>query len=109
MSPVVVTLLVALVSAVVVLAVVARDGGSSRGLVSDLRSGLRRGGRREGLLAGARRDLVEAAETEPSNVEEIFLLGSPTAQDYVRADDLTEPVVRATQRAARGLGALVRH
>ncbi|HQY32548.1 hypothetical protein [Actinotalea sp.] len=109
MSPVVVPVVVALLAAIVVLAAVARDGGSSRGLLSDLRSGLRRGdSTRLGLFAGARRDLVEAADVETSHVEEIFLLGGAQEDGYVRADDLTDPVARVTQAAARGVTGLVR-
>lgn len=109
MAPVVVPVVVSLLVALLVLAVVARDGGSSRGLLADLRSGLRRGdSTRPGLFAGARRDLVEAADVETSNVEEIFLLGASHGDGYVRADALTDPVARVTQAAARGVTGLVR-
>jgi len=109
MSPVLVAVLVALLSALALLAVTARTAGSSRGLLSDLRSGLRRGDpHRPGLLAAARRDLHDAAEVEPGGLEELFALGGDQQDDDVRVDGLTDSLTRVTERAARGVSGLVR-
>lgn len=111
MPSVVVWMLVALVAAGVVLAVVAAAGSSQRGLLADLRGGLRRDGR-PGVLRSARRDLAAAAAVEPSRVEAIFEVGVPTQHDYLDPDDVAGRVLDVSQRAgrvaSRGAGRVVK-
>ena len=116
MAPVALWIVVALVVAALVLLVAGLAsvaGGGSRGtqeVLTDVRAGLRRDrGRRGGLLADARKDLVEAAEAEAGSVEEIFSLGEPVETDYVRPGELVGTFGRATSRALRTAPRLSRH
>lgn len=112
MAPVVIWILVALATAGVVLLIASVTGDRSGGVrefVDDLRAGLsRRQGPREGLLAGARRELVEVADVETSSVDDLFAVGQPQEVAYVAAEELAETLTRAKDRAVRGVSHLTR-
>ena len=114
MAPVVIWILVALLTAVVVLLVASvADGRSSRdgSFLQLMRSGVRRSrgsGRGGGLLADARRELAETAEVEHSSVDELFVIGEEQPSAYVGTEELTQTLSRATQRAVRGVTQLAR-
>lgn len=101
MAPVVVWIIVALLTAVVVLVVagaVSARGGGPRSFVADLRSGLRRDGRR-GLISGLREEMAEVDDVETGSVEDIFAVGHPAEQDYLRAGDLVQQLGRSSGRS----------
>lgn len=104
MAPVVVGILVALLTALVVLVVAARvsstRSGGAREFLADLRGGLRRD-RGGGMLAGLRQEMAEVAEVESGSVDDLFAVGRPDDRDYVRADELVQTLGRATGRSRR--------
>ena len=113
MSPLVTPVIVALVSAVVVILVAGTTTGaprrSVRQLLADVRDGFRNRVRGEsvGLIAGARRELVGAAEAE-GTVDDLFRIGQASGPAYVEPVELAGPFAAPLADAGRRLRQLVR-
>ena len=104
MAPVVEWIVVALVTAVVVIVVAAMATGKSRHgirqFVADFRSGIRRapGAGSVGLFAGAREELSTSADAEEGRIADLFTLGERPEHAYVEPVDLARPIARVTRR-----------
>lgn len=104
MAPVVLSIVAALVAATAVIGVAtaaAGPSGGAREFVRLLRSGLRRGVRRQGVIAGLRAEMTELADTEPGSVDDLFAVGRPARAGYVDPAELTRPLERATAAVRR--------
>lgn len=103
MAPILTWIVVALVTALVVMAVAGTTSGAQRrgvrSFVADVRDGLRRRepGPSVGILASARRELAEAAEAE-GTLDDIFRVGQTPRAAYVEVGELARPLAGATRR-----------
>jgi hypothetical protein len=104
MAPVVAWIVVALVTALVVIVgagtATGRNRRGIRQFVADLRSRNRHApdAGSIGLLAGARQELRTSAEAEEGSVADLFSIGEVPERAYVEPAVLAEPIVRATRR-----------
>lgn len=108
MAPIVTSIVLALVTAVVVILVAGTTTGAPRRGVRqalrDLRDGIRHPVRGEtvGIIAGARRELVGAAEAE-GTVEDLFRIGRASGPAYVEPSELAGPLAAPIAGAVRRL------
>lgn len=113
MAPIVTSIVLALVTAVVVILVAGTTTGAprrgARQVLRDLRDGFRNPVRGEsvGLLAGARRELVGAAEAE-GTVDDLFRIGRASGPAYVEPAELAGPLAAPIAGAGRRLRRLAR-
>ena len=112
MAPIVTWILVALVTAVVVILVAGTTSGAPRPgvrqFVRDLRDGSRdRQVESVGLIRGTHRELVGAAEAEGS-VDDLFRLGQSAGPAYVDPVEFAGPLAAPLAGAGRRLRSLAR-
>ena len=106
MAPIATWILLALVTAVVVMLVAGTTSGVPRAgvgqFVRDLRDGVRHRGQvgTPGFVRTTRRELAEAADAEGS-VEDLFRIGQRPRSAYVDPVELAGPLVGATRRLRR--------
>ncbi len=108
MAPILTSIVLALLTAVVVILVAGTTTGAprrgARQVVRDLRDGFRHPVRGEsvGIIAGARRELVGAAEAE-GTVDDLFRIGRATGPAYVEPAELAGPLAAPIAGAGRRL------
>ena len=113
MAPILTSIVLALVTAVVVLLVAGTTSGAPRRgprqMLADLRDGFRHPVRGEsvGLIAGTRRELVGAAEAE-GTVDDLFRFSQDAGPAYVEPVELAGPLAEPLATAGRRLRQLVR-
>jgi hypothetical protein len=113
MTPIMTSIVIALVVAVVVIVIAGTATGaprrSLRQVLRDLRDGFRNPVRGEsvGLIAGAHRELVTAAEAE-GTVEDLFAIGETDAPAYVEPVELVGPLAAPLVGATRTLRRIAR-
>lgn len=114
MAHIVTPIVLALVVAVVVIVVAMTSPGSHRRnvrqVLQDVRDGFRSPVRAisVGILAGTRRELVEAAEAE-GTVDDLFTIGEVSGPAYVEPVELTGPLAGPLVGMGRTLRRVVPH
>lgn len=104
MAPVLAWIVVALVTAVVVIVAAGTATGRSRRGVRQFVADLRMHNRHApdagsvSLLAGARQEHRTSAEAEEGSVADLFSIGEVPERAYVEPVVMAEPIVRATRR-----------
>ncbi len=113
MSPLVTPVLIALLTAVVVILVAGTTTGAPRRnprqVLRDLRDGFRNPVRGEsvGIIAGTHRELVGAADAE-GTVDDLFRIGDVTGPAYVEPSEFAGPLAAPLAGAGRRLRQLAR-
>lgn len=108
MAPIVTSVVVAMVTAVVVMAVAGTTRGvrrhGFRQFFADLRAGMSRAHEAEGvgLLADTRDELLGSTYVEDGGVDDLFAVGETPEHAYVEPVEIAAPLARATLRRFRG-------